>query len=326
MKQRLIRYIAALLLSLAANPVSADLDKGLFAYYPLDLDTKDASGNEHHGIEKGSLGYVPGKIGQAAQFDGSSYIEIPDTSDFMFANESLTFSAWVQIVDNSNYRPFIALSDTDQYPGITLAKSRSGYWSGKIYWQVLDGTKDVHAYSMDNGNALSKNKWIHLTGTIDYDKKVMGLYVDGILQQHSQLINFDLSQATSLALRIGAYNHHPHKHNGLIDEVRIYRRLLSDCEIQSLYKGSDVCDTVGVGSGCTPEEFNTAYQQGFEAGIKTCDGCQPATLSYDFRLHIPLLHYSPLADDKAIMPLSVDMLMKDYNQLLFGVSGYEVIE
>jgi len=75
--------------------------------------------------------------------------------------------------------------------------------------------------------------------------------------------------------------------------------------------------------GCTPEEINAAYQEGFEAaGIAS----EPATLSYDFKMHIPLLHYSPLADDDAIMPLSVDMEMTDYSQLLFRVVDYEVIE
>lgn len=324
MKKRLSRCMAGILLSLAASPVVADLDEGLVAYYPLDLEAKDASGNEHHGIEQGSLGYVAGKIGQAAQFDGSSYIEIPDTRDFMFANESLTFAAWVQIVDNADiFRPFITLGG-NRRPRIEWAKSSSQSNSGKIQWQLNDGgTNTIHAFSMDNGNTLSKNKWIHIVGTIDYDKKMIGLYVDGILQQHTRLIDFDLSQATSLGLRIGAFNHYHPKHKGLIDEVRIYRRLLSDCEIQSLYQGSDVCNSVG---GCTPEDINAAYQEGFEAGLKACDDCQPTTLSYDFKMHIPRLHYSPLADDDAIMPLSVDMEMTDYSQLLFRVVDYEAIE
>jgi len=242
MKKQLSRYIACICFGLVASNVAADLDDGLVAHYPLDLDAKDASGNEHHGIERGSLGYVAGKIGQAAQFDGSSYIEIPDTSDFMFANESLTFSVWVQIVDNSAYRAFITLENTDGYPGIQLGKGRSGRNSGKIYWKMCyRGGNEIWTLSMDDGNTLSKNKWIHIVGTIDYEKKMIGLYVDGILQQHTRLINFDLSQAVSLGLRIGAFNHVPEKHNGLIDEVRIYRRLLSACEIQSLYQGTNCC-------------------------------------------------------------------------------------
>jgi hypothetical protein len=55
-------------------------------------------------------------------------------------------------------------------------------------------------------------------------------------------------------------------------------------------------------------------------------GAVPATLSTNFKLHIPLLHYSPLAEADAFMPMSVDMEMKDYSQLLFRVTGYEVIE
>ena len=324
MKKQLSRYVACICLGLGVGNAVADLDEGLVAHYPLDLDAKDASGNEHHGIEQGNLGYVAGKIGQAAQFDGSSYIEIPDTSDFMFANESLTFSVWVQIFDNANlFRPLIVLGDSDHSPSIYFSKRTSGIESGVLAWIIANDKYRSITRSIDNGNELPKNKWIHLVGTVDYENRLLGFYMDGILQQHARLINFDLSQATSLAFRIGAYNHYPDKHNGLIDEVRIYRRLLSDCEIQSLYEGTNVCD---IPSGCTPEEFNTAYQQGFEAGTATCDGCQAATLSYDFKLHIPLLHYSPLPEADAFMSMLVDMEMKDYSQLLFRVTGYEVIE
>ena len=49
-------------------------------------------------------------------------------------------------------------------------------------------------------------------------------------------------------------------------------------------------------------------------------------LSDDLKLHIPLLHYSPLPNDKAIMLLSIDMKIKDFNQLLFKVVDYKVIK
>jgi len=62
------------------------------------------------------------------------------------------------------------------------------------------------------------------------------------------------------------------------------------------------------------------------SGSSTSQTCQPATLSDDFKLHIPLLHYSPLPNDKTIMPLSVNMRIKDSNQLLFKIVDYKVIK
>jgi hypothetical protein len=48
----------------------ADINDGLLAYYPLDANANDASGNRNHGLENGGVSYVTGVIGQAASFDG----------------------------------------------------------------------------------------------------------------------------------------------------------------------------------------------------------------------------------------------------------------
>jgi hypothetical protein len=83
---------------------------------------------------------------------------------------------------------------------------------------------------------------------------------------------------------------------------------------------------------CSQAELDAAKEAGRQACIDDPSSCGisisgvPATLSSDFKLHIPLLHYSPLAEADAFMPMSVDMEMKDYSQLLFRVTGYEVIE
>jgi len=75
----------------------------------------------------------------------------------------------------------------------------------------------------------------------------------------------------------------------------------------------------------------THRRNGFIVEYESDDSSLPprrklASLSHDFKLHIPLVHYSPLADDEAIMRLSVDLKMEEYSQMLFKVMGYEVIE
>ncbi|HEW98585.1 MAG: RCC1 repeat- and reductase domain-containing protein [Candidatus Parabeggiatoa sp. nov. 3] len=92
----------------------------------------------------------------------------------------------------------------------------------------------------------------------------------------------------------------------------------------------------GEPSGCdcefTQADIDAAKKAGRQACIDAPSSCGisisgvPATLSYDFKLHIPLLHYSPFADVDGIMPLSVDLEMEDSSQMLFKVSGYKAIE
>ena len=56
----------------------------------------DGSGNRNNGVEFGGVNYVPGKIGQAASFDGiDGWIDIPDLT---FAGD-FTIEAWVKLND-----------------------------------------------------------------------------------------------------------------------------------------------------------------------------------------------------------------------------------
>ena len=54
-----------------ANTTNA-LDPGLAAYWPLDGDAEDATGNGNDGVIAGATEWVEGVQGQALQFDGSS--------------------------------------------------------------------------------------------------------------------------------------------------------------------------------------------------------------------------------------------------------------
>jgi len=154
------------------------------------------------------IAYVPGKRGQAASFDGNSYIQIPDTQAFQsWKNRSVTLAAWVQVVDNGDYRQFITLSDTDAFPLVGIGKLSGGTpFDGRISLQVLDHIGNaVRIYSLDDGNTLPKKTWLHVVGVVDYENLQAKLYINGILQQVAKLgINVDMSQATSLTFLICA--------------------------------------------------------------------------------------------------------------------------
>jgi len=72
--------------------------------------------------------------------------------------------------------------------------------------------------------------------------------------------------------------------------------------------------------------FIVEYQNDGSSTQPTPETCKPATLSSDFKLHIPLLHYSPLAGNNDIMPLSVDMKMTSSSPYIFQIIDYKVIK
>lgn len=226
---------------------SVNLEQGLVAQWPLDegggTTAYDVSGNENHGIIYGSPSSVPGVSGSCYDFDGEDdYIEIPGVDDFYFANQSLTFVAWVTVADNPNYyRHYISLGDSgDQRPSINLAKSRNGYWDGCQYFENYDNSVWIAAAkSDDTGAQIPKDEFRMLCGVYYWDTKKIRLYVDGELQVgYGDLQTFDMNNATQLTLRIGAWCElisNTSLQKGCIDEVRIYDRALSQEEVSYLY-------------------------------------------------------------------------------------------
>src|SRR5262245_7271924 len=70
----------------------AGLNDGLVAYYPLDGDVLDASGNGHNGVNTG-VSFQPAHSGQGAFFDGDSGHHVR-VDDFPEIRSNLTVTAW----------------------------------------------------------------------------------------------------------------------------------------------------------------------------------------------------------------------------------------
>jgi hypothetical protein len=217
---------------------SVDINDGLVGYWSFDFeDALDESGNDNIGTVHGVVP-VDGISGRAFIYDGiDDYVDILDTTDFTFTEQSVTISCWVQIVDNPDeYRRFIVLKgSTNPHPGISLQKCRSGVNSGKLCFSVHNVYGDSsHAYSIHDGDQLPKSTWLFVVGVIDYPGTVK-LYLNGDLQEAVTAVSYDMSDAYNLKLHFGVSPIVPGWHKGLLDEVRIYNRALSDDEIMELY-------------------------------------------------------------------------------------------
>jgi len=204
--------------------------------------TFDSSGHNNNGTIYGAS-WVGGISGKALWFDGNDdYVRVFNTSDFEFINQSFTFSTWVKIYDNTNNnRWFISLGDTDGPPVINLGKCRSGYNDGKIVLSMINNEyEQTTCSSIDNGDALSKNQWMHVAGVANYESNLIALYIDGNFQESQSIVGLNLSKAQDLRLIFGNYTRtnpsYDHHHYGALDEVYIYNRALTDEEILDYYE------------------------------------------------------------------------------------------
>ena len=212
------------------------------AYYPFNGNANDETGNGHDGTVYGATLTSDrfGNANSAYRFDGvDDYIQVFNTSGFGFNNNSFSVSLWVQIVNNTNtlYDHFICLSDSSNgLPHFSISKHRLD--EKRMYTEVWTTSGQSILYCNDTGEQLPKNTWLHLVSIADCEEDKLKFYIDGSLQEEGDLVDFDFSTASALELYIGYTGYWSGlatPHYGLIDDVRIYNKALSDTEISALY-------------------------------------------------------------------------------------------
>lgn len=211
----------------------ADLDDELVGYWKFDNPSNlglDSSGYENHGtVESPDLTYVGGgKINGAAKFIEGTIdvaIKVPHSDSLNLTNE-ITTAAWINL-DGIN---------TDNGDAIF---SKDGISQPYAFFAVLEdfGGEMVSWFSgtaIRSDYVVPKQTWTHLAMT--YDENTVKFYLNGILV-NDIASSAGLNEDSSADLYIGTSPWGgAEDFSGLMDEVRIYKRVLSGPEIQALYQ------------------------------------------------------------------------------------------
>jgi hypothetical protein len=213
-----------------------EVESGLAGYWPLDnQDTGDKSGNSGALILQGAT-WGSGNTGGALSFDGAddNAVMPAGLEDNM---TDFTFAAWVfwkggdpwQRIFDFNNGPageysgkYMALTAQPSNAAAVRFVMSTGGWRNA---QAIDGTVD-----------LPKNQWAHVGLTLNGTTGT--LYINGS-PAGTHTINLDPKDigATNNFLGKSAFAENPYL-NGLLDEVRVYSRALSQVELQGLMAGS----------------------------------------------------------------------------------------
>lgn len=207
------------------------ISKGLVAYWSFDnSDATDDSGNGHNGTIYGNPKCVKGVSGRAYRFDGiDDYIEVPDSNSLDILKE-ISITGWVNV---NSY--------TDEWLGIVNKANSDGNDTFEI---CIHASKYLHfplnfqssgrsCYNSDPGS-FNEGEW-HFFGAV-YDGTHVRIYIDGILTNSYTSVDEPLN-INDHNLIIGAEKetfNGPHHFNGILDEIRIYNRALSESEIKEL--------------------------------------------------------------------------------------------
>ena len=216
----------------------------------------DSSGYSNDGTIYGAS-WINGLAGSALSFDGiNDYVEIPD-SDSLDLTDEITIVVWYKKPDNRN--------------GGILQKYNS-------YYTYFGGGASALGYVLSIGGVghgggagnFFQDEWAYAVMT--YDGSTIKTYLNGV-QQVTSAVSGTLVISTNNII-IGNNNLNWY-FNGMIDEIRIYKRALTFAEISDLFLSFCVdSDEDGYslsGTDCGPVDCDDADISTYPGATEICD-------------------------------------------------------
>lgn len=211
-------------------------DLALLAYYPLDENFVDYSGNTGEGRAINGPSFIARESGQALVLNGvNQYITYPSNDLASYGNLSVAA------------RIYPEMSSGD---GNIIYHGFGGEFS--VTYSVVDGSNGYVSFNtkLKDGRwhwvtaPIESGKWTQVTGLWSRGGKLM-LYVNGELINSTDVPNYGLYNPGSIfESRIGAYGFVPvlkDLFKGNVDDVVLYNRELSLDEINLIASSKDYC-------------------------------------------------------------------------------------
>ncbi|MFA6432512.1 MAG: LamG domain-containing protein [Candidatus Paceibacterota bacterium] len=237
----------------ASNPLGS-LDRGLLGHWTFDgkdmiSNARDSSGNGNDGNLANfvSTTTVPGKIGQALQFDGfNDHVQLTETVSMdMPSGGAMTATAWVKTTDS--FGSFFTLrSITNDFPMFSMCVGYNGGYTNAGHFipiERCDAGNSCVVYFNTPTQRIDDGKWHFVAITLDQATDLFTAYVD--LSSYSKASAADGAITFDTFLDLGSDQRGVYTGwgtvdqqylSGSIDDARIYNRALSASELAQLYR------------------------------------------------------------------------------------------
>ena len=247
-KKVVLSLVAVLITGLGIGiPVAAQtvvIEDGLIGYWSFDKDTvkgntvEDIWGDQDAEMI-GKLQIVEGKFGEAVQLGGGAGARVQMTDDIKKAKlptEGMSVELWAwdeQFIEWGGY--IVAVQDNGAFEKGWLLGTR---WKAFSFALSSDGADDGDGLLtyLNSASSYDMNEWHHVVGT--YDGEEMKIYIDGKLEGTSGVQSGPINYPDRVFFSIGAYkdDNEDFVHKGMLDEVRLYDRALSEKEVSNNLK------------------------------------------------------------------------------------------
>jgi hypothetical protein len=262
---------------------------GLVAWYPLDGDAQDLSGNGRNGTWMNVAATADrfGVQGKSADLNGlASYVDLGPVASFPLA--SFTISVWICPDSANEYSRIFRFGSDDTLSGNwngfgleyfhhDLSPAHQPY--GMLYYGRVVPPNTYPAFSVSSQLTVPEGQWHHVTFSYDRVTRDLKIYIDGTLRGH-HFGNTDAPffDPASGRATIGRNNPGGLFFHGKTDAVRLYDRALADAEVLALFHEAPptaytiaptgVAESNAVLQGTVnPNGLSTTYH--FEYGLTT---------------------------------------------------------
>lgn len=235
---------------LSVNEVEAIYNGGfpaqsnLIGHWKLDeMNTSDTivdySGNGNDGTAQGATGSnnlpqpslnIPSVFsGISREFDGNDdYIQVSNDSSLDFSG-AISWCAWVYKYQNI---PFARIVDKGNTEDASIRYFFGFDDPGSGLALAVDSTTNF--YTSASG-VISNNQWFHIAAT--FNGSVYTSYVNGTSYTPAESSTWVASSDDNLYIGQRLHETLPRRYNGLICDLRIYKSVLTQFEVNAIIKG-----------------------------------------------------------------------------------------
>jgi len=264
---------------------------GLVAYYPFNGNASDESGNGHNGTVSGATLTNDrfGNANKAYLFTAANQNHITINSPVgNFGLSDFTISVWVKRNSAAGNEIFTQRS---------AAYRNSSWW--ELGWGRFHINENLAFESTANGNVgdtLRNNVWYHFVGV--RKTTTVRFYLNGVLLDENttpQILNID--NLTNAEIGCHFLESPLQCFNGVIDDIRLYNRALSEPEIRLMFSEGGYPNTSAAVIG--GNSYNTID---WEGKVMTVHGLIPAdsmgiTIPHEHLLIVHKGNYLDLTDE-----------------------------
>ena len=242
---------------IAQNIPSYVPTNGLVGYWPFNGNANDESGNGNNGTVNGPILTTDrnGKPNSAYEFFGPQVlISVENSSSLEIGKNDYSLSAWIKTKASKN--------------GRIISKGSSGCETGYMM-RTHDSSQNLYTENANNNNCyvthasskkINDGEWQFVSVVVKRNN-VSEIYINGVLDSKVQnMDDIDLTNNQKMFFGFNNLNNSYEPFEGIIDDIVIYNRALTEQEITALYTSTPPCANTTV--AITTSDSTTFCQGG----------------------------------------------------------------